>query len=315
MLNLSDAPQTMPQPAPSAPPFVQEVSTESFMSDVIEASQKRVVLALFSSTQCNNCKQLAPVLEKLVGEEKGAARLAKVNIEKNPQLVQQLQVQSVPTVFAFFQGQVIDGFMGPLPEQQIKTWLQKLIRETESKPEENPEGDAKTALEQAEKYLLEGDIFMAKAVCDDVLDYAPDQPRAYAFKLRCLIAEKDIEGARQWLAEIPEEMAQDQALDSIHAALELADQTEEKQGQADSLEEKVIAHPDDHQAKFDLALAYYADDKREKAIDALLEIMAKDRAWHDDAARKQLIKLFDVFGPEDPLTIDARKRLSTILFS
>ncbi|HBM90423.1 MAG TPA: co-chaperone YbbN [Rhodospirillaceae bacterium] len=310
MLNLSNTPK-----APSAPAFVQEVDTKSFMSNVIEASQKRVILAFFSSINCNNCKQLAPVLEKLVDAEKGAARLAKVNIEKNPQLVQQLQVQSVPTVFAFFQGQVIDGFMGPLPEEQIETWLQKLIRETESKPEENLEEDAATALKQAEKYLLEGDIFMAKAVCDDVLDYAPEEPRAYALKLRCLIAEKDIEGAKQWLAEIPSEMAQDKALEPIHAALELADQTEEKQGQTEALEEKIADDQNNHQARFDLALAYYADGKREKAVDVLLEIMAKDRTWNDDAARKQLIKLFDVFGPEDPLTIDARKRLSTLLFS
>jgi putative thioredoxin len=306
----ASADQSAPPPSGDA---IKDVSLSTFMADVIEASKQQLVIVDFWATWCGPCKQLTPVLEKLVRAAKGAVRLAKIDIDRNPQIAQQMGVQSVPAVFAFFQGRPVDGFMGALPEAQVKQWIDKLLLATGAAA-----GDAgaglETALKQAADFLAAKDIQTAQAIYADILDMEPTNAAAYAGLLRCLLALGDTAQAKQMLAKAPAEMVKDKAFDPVRAALELAEQAGQG-GDAAELEAKLAKDPADPQARFDLALALYAAGKREDAVDHLLEIVRRNRAWNEDGARKQLVKFFEAFGPADPLTIAARKRLSSIMFS
>ena len=223
-----------------------------------------------------------------------------------------MRIQSIPAVFAFFRGQPVDGFMGAVPEAQIKTWLDRLIKATGAQGEES--GGLEIALAQAAEYLAEGDVPTAQSIYADILDQETSNAVAYAGLLRCLIALGDTDRAKQMLDQAPPDIAKDKALDPVRAALELAEQSG-KTGPKKELEEKLAQNPADHQVRFDLAMAHYAAGQKEQAVDQLLEIVRRDRAWNDGAARKQLVKFFEAFGNADPITISARKRLSSILFS
>jgi putative thioredoxin len=224
-------------------------------------------------------------------------------------------LQSFPTVYAFFQGQVVDGFAGGQSEAHLQEWIKALIKQTGSKAEAAEGEDAASALLQAEEHFANGDYYTAKAIYTDILDYAPDELRAHAGVMRCLIAEGQSDEAAGLLAALPDKKARNTAFDPIRAALELQGETGKITSDTQELEGKVAANADDHAARYDLALAYYAAGDHEKAINSLLEIVARNRSWQDDAARKQLVKVFDVLGPTDPLTVSSRKRLSSILFS
>ena len=302
--------QTLP-PEDAADP-VKEVSLANFMAEVIEASKDKIVVVDFWAPWCGPCKQLGPALEKVVRSYKGAVRMAKIDIDKNPEIAQQMRIQSIPAVFAFFRGQPIDGFMGAQPEAQLKSWLERLVKATGANPGEAP--GLEVALGQAADFLAKGDVATAQSIYADILDMEPANAAAYGGLLRCLIALGDMDRAKKMLGTAPPEIAKDKALDAARAAIELAEQAGAGSSTAE-LEAKLVQNPADHQARFDLALAHYAAGQKEQAVDQLLELVRRDRAWNEQAARKQLVKLFEAFGPTDPLTIAARKRLSSILFA
>lgn len=304
-------------PAAAADNLVKDVDLSSFMKDVIEVSKTHLVLVDCWATWCGPCKQLTPILEKLVRGYKGAVRLAKLDIDRNPEIAQQMGVQSVPAVFAFFQGRPVDGFMGALPESQVKSWIDRLMGAVGGalQPEGEDIFNAASALKQAEEFLAAKDIKMAAAVYADVLDAEPGNADAFAGMLRCLLLENKVAEAKAMLGNAAPDIAKHKALDAARTAIELADQAAASLGAAGELEAKIAANPADHQARFDLAMAFYASGRKEEAVDHLLDIVRRDRKWNDEAARKQLVKFFEALGPVDPLTIAARKRLSSILFA
>jgi len=285
-----------------------DISTQSFMADVIEASREKLVLVEFGAAWCEPCKQLEPVLEKLIHEARGQVRLAKMDIDAHPQIAQQLQVQSIPAVFAFKDGQPRDGFMGVLPESEIKKFIAKnLDGALEASPIEK-------MTEAGDAALQDKNYEQALACFQTVLEANPDHIPALAGLAQCYIATKAADKAEALLAQIPEAAQDEPAVAAARAALALTHKAETL-GDRDALLAKLQAEPNDHQARFDLALILHAANERGAAIEALLEIIRRDRNWQDDAARKQLLELFTAYGAEDAATIDGRRRLSSLLFS
>ena len=286
-----------------------DVSTENFMVEVIEASQSRLVLLDLWAPWCGPCKQLTPLLEKLVAQSDGAVRLAKMNIDEHPAVAQQLQVQSIPAVFAFKDGQPVDGFMGALPESDIKQFLDKHL-DTALDP-----SPAEALMETAEEALAAGQIDDALECYGAALEQEPDNIAAMAGLAQAHLAAGNQQAADAALAAAP---VHDNApaLAAARAALALAGKTETgDMADAAPLLAALEADANNHQARFDLALALHGAGQREDALDALLDIVARQRDWNDDAARRQLVELFDAYGAQDALVIAARKRLSSLLFS
>lgn len=306
-----NAPKSAAAPAASAGDVIKDSSDRAFMADVIEASRTVPVIVDFWAPWCGPCKQIGPILEKLVRAAKGAVRLVKIDTDQNQMIASQLRVQSIPAVYAFFQGRPVDGFMGALPESQVKAFIDKLLKLSGGA---GGEGDLlEEALAQAKEMLEAGDIQTASEIYGEILQAEPESAAAYAGLVRCLIAAKDTERARQMLDQAPAAIAKDKELAGVRAALEVAEQAANA-GPIPELMEKVAHNHDDHQARFDLAMALFAAGKRESAVDELLEIVKRDRTWNEDAARKQLVTFFEAFGPTDPLTIQTRRKLSSILF-
>ena len=304
-------------PVSSAPAdLVKDVDMKSFVKEVIEASRTQLVIVDFWATWCGPCKQLTPLLEKLVRGYKGAVRLAKLDIDRNPEIAQQMGIQSVPAVFAFFQGRPVDGFMGALPEAQVKSWIDKLLQLTGAAPVAGDDAyDAAAAVKQAEVFFAAGDVQTAEACFADIFDAEPQNAEAFAGLLRCLLAQNRVDEAKAMLDSAAPELAKHKALNAVRTAIELAEQGAQSVGATAELEQKLAANPADHQARFDLAAALFAAGQKEQAVDHLLEIVRRDRTWNEDGARKQLVKFFEALGPADPLTVAARKRLSSLLFA
>jgi putative thioredoxin len=289
--------------------LIKDGSMATFVADVIEASQKVPVIVDFWAPWCGPCKQLGPALEKVVREARGAVRMVKINVDENQQLAAQLRVQSVPTVYAFKDGRPADAFVGAQPESQLRAFVQRL---TAGSPEAASIADI---LAQGKEFLDQGDPHTAAQIFQEVLAEDPANAQALAGLLRCLLAVGDLDGAKQMLAQLPPEAAKHADVQAVKTAIELQEIAATAQGQTAELRRRLATDADDHQARFDLALAYYAANEQEAAVDELLELFRRDRAWNEDAARKQLVKFFEAFGPTHPLTVTGRKRLSTLLFS
>jgi putative thioredoxin len=293
--------------APAAGEAVIDVTAQNFMQEVIEESKTRPVLVDFWAPWCGPCKTLGPVIEKAVRDAKGKARLAKMNIDEHPQVAQQLGIQSIPAVYAFSNGQPVDGFVGALPEKDVKAFIDRVTGGTGGE-------DVGELLKHAEESLSAGDAAGAAAVFSHVLAADKENVTALAGLVRAQLAAGDMETAKQTFALIPKNKANDAAVTAAQAALDLA-AAAEKVGDIAPLEAKVAANPLDHQARFDLAVALAAHNKRAEAVDHLIEIVKRDRKWNDDGARKQLVQFFEAWGGADESTVEGRRKLSLILFS
>lgn len=284
---------------------VKNTTTQDFMRDVIEASNERPVLVDFWAPWCGPCKQLTPVLEKAVRATKGAVALVKMNIDDHPEIPGQMGVQSIPAVFAFKEGRPVDGFMGALPELQINAFIARLVGETVGTAAD---------VETATAALEAGDVNAAAQIFGQIMQDEPENMEALAGLARCYVKTGDLDRAEQTLALAPPNKADSAPIAAAQSALDLARKSSDA-GDVDTLRAKAAQSPDDPQAQFDLALALNASGDREGALDALLSIVAKNRSWNDDAARKQLVQFFEVWGPADPATTSGRQRLSSLLFA
>ncbi|MGK2922351.1 MAG: thioredoxin [Methyloceanibacter sp.] len=285
--------------------LIKNTTTQDFMRDVVEASGERPVLVDFWAPWCGPCKQLTPVLEKVVRAAKGAIGLVKLNIDEHPEIPGQMGVQSIPAVFAFKDGRPVDGFMGALPESQLNAFIARLIGESV---------DDAADIEAAEAALEAGDVNTAAQAFGEILQNDAENMQALGGLTKCYIKTGDLDRAEQTLALVPPAKAESAPVASARAALELARKADDT-GDVESLRAMVAENPGDPQARFDLALALNAKGDRQSALDELLTLVAKNRAWNDDAARKQLVQFFDAWGPADPVTAAGRQKLSSLLFA
>ena len=287
--------------------LVKDTTTQTFIKDVIEESKRQPVLVDFWAPWCGPCKQLTPVIEKVVKAAKGKVKLAKMNIDEHPAIPGQLGIQSIPAVIAFVNGQPADGFLGALPESQVVAFLERITKERIG-------GEEKDLLKAADAALAEGDAAGAAEMYADLLSKDGANVAALAGLARAYVETGALDQAKQTLAMVPEAKRNEASVAAARAAFELAEQARSVGPLAD-LEQKVAANPLDHQARFDLALALNAKGRRQDAVDHLIEIVRRDRKWNDDGARKQLVQFFEAWGPTDEATVDGRKRLSSILFA
>ncbi|MBI5110399.1 thioredoxin [Rhodoplanes serenus] len=296
--------------AVAADGLVKDTTTQGFMKDVIEESRRQPVLVDFWAPWCQPCKQLTPILEKVVRAAKGKVKLVKMNIDEHRAIPQQMGIQSIPAVIAFVNGQPADGFMGALPESQVVAFLERLTRGKLG----GPDDAVQQALEAADAALVEGDAAGAAEIYAEVLQHDPESVHAMAGLARCHIETGALDEARQILDQVPAAKRNQAAVTAAAAALEVAEQAASL-GPIVELEKRLAADPRDHQARFDLALALNAKGRRAETVDHLLEIVRRDRQWNEDGARKQLVQLFEAWGPTDEATVTGRRRLSSILFA
>ena len=299
--------QNLAGATPPAEGLVKETTTQGFVKDVIEESKRQPVLVDFWAEWCGPCKQLTPVLEKVVKAAKGKIKLAKMDIDKHPAIPGQMGIQSIPAVIAFVNGQPIDGFMGALPESQVAAFIERVTKGQVG-------GETKDLLKAADDALAAGDAAGAIEVYAQVLAEDAANIPALAGLARAYVATGALEEAKQTLDLVPEAKRLDAPVAAARSALEVAEQAKSL-GPLTELQQQLAANPLDHQARFDLALALNASGEREQAADHLLEIVKRDRKWNDDGARKQLVQLFDAWGPTDEATVSGRRRLSSILFA
>jgi putative thioredoxin len=292
-------------PAPQSD-LVKDTTTKTFREDVLTESIKQPVLVDFWAPWCGPCKQLQPIIEKVVKAAGGKVKLVKMNIDENPEIAGQLGIQSIPAVIAFQRGQPVDGFMGALPESQVKGFIERLVGPL------GP-GAVEELIAQAQDAQAQGDSAGAAALYAGVLEQEPDNLAALAGLARLELDAGNVEGARGVLAQVPEAKRVDPAIASIIAAIELAEKSAAL-GDTAELEARVNENPNDHQARFDLAMALAAKDRRDDAVDALIDIIKRDRTWDDDGARRQLLQFFDAWGPMDESSVAGRRKLSAVLF-
>ncbi|MGG5812447.1 tetratricopeptide repeat protein [Falsiroseomonas sp. CW058] len=299
-------------PAGAADP-IKDGDQRSFMQDVVEASRQTPVLVDFWATWCGPCKTLTPTLEKVVRAAQGRVRLVKIDIDKNRQLVQQLAqmglpLQSVPTVVGFVQGQIADLFQGALPEGEVKKFIENLLKMAGGQlPGADLLAEAKAAVEA-------GDHRAALELFAALVQSEPENPEAFAGLARALIALGEEEQAQEVVDQVPDKIRDHAEIASVRSQLQLAVEGRKAREKLGEFERRLAADPDDHAARIELAVALNAMEERGKAVDALMEAIRRDRAWGEEAARKQLLKFFEAWGFDDPATLAGRRKLSTLLF-
>lgn len=287
--------------------LIKDSTDQQFMVDVIEASKDVPVIVDFWAPWCGPCKQLGPILEKVVKGAGGKVKLVKIDIDQSPMVAQQLRIQSIPAVYAFKAGRPVDGFMGALPESQVKSFIERLVGGSVDSPIDE-------AIKQAREALEQDDAATAGAIFGQVLEHEPDNYLARAGLALACVENGQIEDARNLVDQLPANVRNDPFVASAISAVELAEQSGDT-GDIQPLIDQVEANPDDHQGRFDLAMALFAARRHPEAAEHLLEIVRRDRTWNEDGARKQLVKFFEAWGPTDKLTVQTRRRLSSMMFS
>jgi putative thioredoxin len=295
-----------PQAAPAGD-LVKDSSEATFMADVIEASREVPVIVDFWAPWCGPCKTLGPMLEKAVAEARGKVRMVKVNVDENQRIAAQLRIQSIPTVYAFFQGQPVDGFQGAVPGSEIKAFVDRLIAL-------GGDGGLAEAVAAAEEMLAQGAAADAAQVFGSILQEEPEHAAAYGGLVRAFLAGGQEEQAELLLGQVPAKIATAPEIEAARAQLTLYRQAANA-GPADALRAKVAADPDDHQARFDLANALQATGDTQGAVNELLELFRRDREWNEGAAKSQLFTIFDALKPQDPIVLQGRRKLSSMIFA
>ncbi len=294
-------------PAPGADALIKDTTTRDFGPDVIEESRNQPVLVDFWAPWCGPCKQLGPVIEKVVREAGGKVKLVKMNTDEHPTIAGQLGIKSIPAVIAFVDGQPVDGFTGAQPEGQIKAFIERLTKPLDA-------AAVMQGLEEAERLLATGDLQGAAELFGGILAQAPKEAKAMAGLVRVQLAAGDLDGAKGLLGSVPPDLAEDAAFAAVRAQIALAENAPDA-GELARLEMAVAKDPTDHQARYDYAVALAGAGRNEEAADQLLEIVRKSRDWNEDGARRKLVELFEAWGPADSATIAGRRRLSSILFA
>ena len=287
--------------------LIKDTTTAGFRQDVIAESMNQPVLVDFWAPWCGPCKQLTPVIEKVVRAAKGSVKLVKMNIDEHPSIPGQLGIQSIPAVIAFDRGRPVDGFMGAVPEGEIKAFIDRIAGPAGPSPIEELMSEAAALAES-------GDVAQATQLYAEVVREEPENLTALAALAKIQLDAGSVANAKQVLDMVPEGKRDDPALAGLRAALELAEHAESL-GDLAGLQRQVEADPDDHQARFDLALGLNSRGNRDEAVDQLVAIARRDRTWNEDAARKQLLQFFEAWGLMDPAAIRGRRQLSTLLFS
>ncbi|WP_300032676.1 thioredoxin [uncultured Roseobacter sp.] len=297
--------------APAADDLIKDSTEATFMADVVETSQTIPVIVDFWAPWCGPCKTLGPQLEEAVRAAKGAVKMVKINVDEAQMIAGQLQIQSIPTVYAFHKGQPVDGFQGAVPPSEIKAFVDRVIKAGGG---EAPGEQLDEAVAAAEEMLGEGAATDAAQTFAAILGEDPNHAGAYGGLVRAHIAMGELDQAEAILNGAPAEISKAPELEAANAQLELARQAE-RAGPLDDLRSAVEADPDDMQARFDLAQALHANGDVEAAVDALLELFRRDREWNDGAAKAQLFTIFEALKPNDPIMLNGRRKLSSMIFA
>ncbi|AUC52545.1 thioredoxin [Sagittula sp. P11] len=290
--------------------LVKDITEAEFMAEVVDASMTTPIIVDFWAPWCGPCKQLGPALEKVVTAAKGAVKMVKVNVDQAQMIAGQLRIQSIPTVYAFWQGQPVDGFQGALPESELKAFVERVVQAAGG----DASGGLDDALAAAEEMLEQGAPADAVEVFAAVLEEDPMNAKAYGGMVRAHLAAGDLDTAEAVLNGAPVEISKAPELEAAHAQIELAKQAAQA-GPVAELTAQVEAEPDNLQARFDLAKAKYAHGDSEGAVAELLEVFRRDREWNDGAAKAQLFTIFEALKPNDPVVLNGRRKLSSMIFA